>query len=58
VTGLIYSVAVLDTAMPIAMNALVLSITYDLDNQLMASVIFSSTILCLITLSLFITFGI
>lgn len=57
-TGLIYSVAVLDTAMPIAMNALVLSITYDLDNQLMASVIFSSTILCLITLSLFITFGI
>ncbi len=55
VTGLIYSVAVLDSAMPIAMNALVLSITYDLDNQLMASVIFSSTVLCLITLPLFIT---
>lgn len=56
IDGLIYSVAVLDTAMPIAMNALVLSITYDLDNELMASVIFASTLLCLFTLSFFIMF--
>lgn len=56
VTGLIYSVAVLDSAMPIAMNTLVLSITYDLDSELMASVIFLSTLLCVITLPLFIMF--
>lgn len=53
VEGLIYKVGVLDTAMPIAMNCLVLSITYDLDSQLMASVIFLSTILCVFTLTIF-----
>ncbi|MBQ6443147.1 MAG: AEC family transporter [Methanosphaera sp.] len=56
IQSLIYNVAVLDSAMPIAMNCLVLSINYDLDNELMASAIFLSTILCVVTLTLFITF--
>ena len=56
IQSLIYHVAVLDSAMPIAMNCLVLSINYDLDNELMASAIFLSTILCVVTLTLFITF--
>lgn len=56
VYSLVYNVAVLDSAMPIAMNCMVLSINYDLDSQLMASVIFLSTILCVVTLTLFITF--
>lgn len=56
IQSLIYHVAVLDSAMPIAMNCLVLSINYDLDNELMASAIFLSTIFCVVTLTLFITF--
>ncbi|RAP53490.1 MAG: hypothetical protein BZ137_06620 [Methanosphaera sp. rholeuAM130] len=56
ITSLIYDVAVLDSAMPIAMNCLVLSINYDLDSELMSSVIFLSTVLCVVTLTLFITF--
>lgn len=56
IESLIYHVAVLDSAMPIAMNCLVLSINYDLDNELMASAILLSTILCVVTLTLFITF--
>ncbi|AWX33036.1 AEC family transporter [Methanosphaera sp. BMS] len=56
IQSLVYHVAVLDSAMPIAMNCLVLSINYDLDNELMASAIFLSTILCVVTLTLFITF--
>lgn len=53
---LTYQVAVLDSAMPIAMNTLVLAITYDLDSELLASVIFASTILCLITLPIIVIF--
>lgn len=56
ITTLIYDVALLDSAMPIAMNCLVLSINYDLDSELMASVIFLSTILCVVTLTFFVTF--
>lgn len=56
INSLIYNVAVLDSAMPIAMNCLVLSINYDLDNNLMASVIFLSTLLCVVTLTVFVTF--
>lgn len=56
ITNLIYNVAILDSAMPIAMNCLVLSITYDLDSEFMASVIFLSTLLCVVTLPVFIMF--
>lgn len=55
-SSLIYHVAVLDSAMPIAMNCLVLSINYDLDNELMASAIFLSMIIFVVTLTLFMTF--
>ena len=47
-------VSVLQSAMPTAMNSLVLAITYDLDVELVSSVIFVTTILSLITLPLII----
>lgn len=50
--GLMLQVSVLQSAMPTAMNSLVLAITYDLDRELVSSVIFITTILCLVTLPL------
>lgn len=52
--GLMLQVSVLEAAMPTAMNALVLAITYDLDVELVSSVVFITTILCLFTLPLII----
>jgi predicted permease len=54
--SLIYDVAVLDSAMPIAMNCLVLSINYDLDSNLTSSVIFVSTLISVVSLTAFATF--
>ena len=54
-SGLILQVSVLQAAMPTAMNTLVLAITYDLDVDLVSSVVFVTTILCLVTLPLIIT---
>ena len=42
--------------MSTAMNALVLSITYNLDNKLMSSCIFTDVLLSLVTLAAIITF--
>lgn len=53
--GLMLQVSVLQAAMPTAMNALVLAITYDLDVELVSSVVFITTILCLFTLPLIIS---
>ena len=50
--GLMLQVSVLQAAMPTAMNALVLAITYDLDVELVSSVVFITTVLCLFTLPL------
>jgi len=49
--GLSFKVAVLESGMATAMNALVLSINYDLDTKLMSSVIFTNTVLGLFTLT-------
>ena len=51
---MILNVSVLESAMPTAMNALVLAITYDLDVELVSSVIFVTTILSVLTLPLII----
>lgn len=53
--GLILRVSVLESAMPTAMNALVLAITYNLDVELVSSVVFVTTILSLITLPVIIS---
>ncbi len=45
-------VGLLQAGMPVAMNALVLSLTYDLDSELMSTVVFISTILSVVTLPL------
>lgn len=54
--GLSFNVAVLEAGMSTAMNALVLSINYDLDTKLMSSMIFTNTILGLFTLTGLISF--
>lgn len=53
--GLSFKVAILEAGMATAMNALVLAITYDLDMKLMSSIIFTNTVLSLITLTGIIT---
>ncbi|WP_461436363.1 AEC family transporter [Methanosphaera sp.] len=53
--GLSFKVAILEAGMATAMNALVLAITYDLDTKLMSSIIFTNTVLSLITLTGIIT---
>ena len=51
-----FKVAILEAGMSTAMNALVLAITYDLDAKLMSSLIFTNTLLALITLTGIISF--
>lgn len=53
--GMAFNVGVLEAGMSTAMNALVLSITYDLDSDLMSSLIFTNIILSLFTLTALIT---
>lgn len=52
--GMVLKISVLESAMPTAMNALVLAITYDLDVELVSSVIFVTTVLSILTLPLII----
>ncbi len=54
VDDMILKVSVVESAMPTAMNALVLAITYDLDVELVSSVVFATTILSVLTLPLII----
>ena len=51
---MVLKISVLESAMPTAMNALVLAITYDLDVELVSSVIFVTTVLSILTLPLII----
>ncbi|RAP52217.1 MAG: hypothetical protein BZ138_03530 [Methanosphaera sp. rholeuAM270] len=53
--GLLLQVSVLQSAMPTAMNSLVLAINYDLDVELVSSVVFLTTVLSIITLPIIIT---
>lgn len=55
IRGLSFNVAILEAGMSTAMNALILAITYDLDTKLMSSMIFTNTVLALITLTGIIT---
>lgn len=53
--GMAFNVGIIEAGMCTAMNALVLSIMYDLDSDLMASLLFTNTILCLFSLSIIIS---
>lgn len=55
-SGLSFNVAVIEAGMATAMNALVLSLNYDLDSKLMSSLIFTNTVLALFTLTCWISF--
>lgn len=55
-SGINYSVAVIEAGMPSAMLSLVLAITYNLDVKVSAACIFLSTTLSMITLTLLILF--
>lgn len=54
-TGFLLNVSVLQSAMPTAMNSLVLAITYDLDMNITNSVIVLTTICSVVTLPLIMT---
>ena len=49
--GLVFNVAILEAGMSTAGNALVLAITYDLDKDLMGSIIFTNVVLSVATLT-------
>lgn len=51
IKGLVFNVAVLEAGMSTAGNALVLAITYDLDKDLMGSIIFTNVVASVITLT-------
>ena len=51
IKGLIFNVAILEAGMSTAGNALVLAITYDLDKDLMGSIIFTNVVASVITLT-------
>lgn len=55
IRGLAFNVAILEAGMSTAGNALVLAITYDLDKNLMGSVIFTNVVLSVFTLTLIIS---
>ena len=56
VKGMAFNVGVLEAGMSTAMNALVLAGIYDLDEDLMASLIFTNVVLSIFTLTAIITF--
>lgn len=51
INGMAFNVGVLEAGMSTAMNALVLAITYDLDTDLMSSLIFTNVVLSVFTLT-------
>jgi hypothetical protein len=55
IKGMAFDVGILEAGMSTAMNALVLSITYDLDSDLMGSLIFTNVLLSVFTLTAIIT---
>lgn len=55
IKGMAFDVAILEAGMSTAMNALILAVTYDLDAELMGSLIFTNVILSVFTLTAIIT---
>ena len=55
IKGMAFNIGILEAGMSTAMNALVLSIEYDLDSDLMSSLIFTNIILSVFTLTAIIT---
>ena len=55
IKGMAFNIGILEAGMSTAMNALVLSIEYDLDSDLMGSLIFTNVILSVFTLTAIIT---
>ena len=55
IKGMAFNIAILEAGMSTAMNALVLSIEYNLDSDLMGSLIFTNVILSIFTLTAIIT---
>ena len=55
ITGMVFDVSVLESGMSTAMTALVLAITYKLDDRLMSSIILVDVLLSLITLTCWIS---
>jgi hypothetical protein len=51
ISGIAFNIGILEAGMSTAMNALVLAITYDLDADLMGSMIFTNVILSVFTLT-------
>ena len=55
INGMVFNIAIIEAGMSTAMNALVLAITYNLDSDLMGSMIFTNVILSVFTLTGIIT---
>ena len=55
INGLAFDVAIIEAGMSTAGNALVLAITYDLDKDLMGSLIFSNVVLSIVSLTVIIS---
>ena len=55
IRGLVADVAIIEAGMSTAGNALVLAITYDLDKDLMGSIIFTNVVLSIVTLTVIIS---
>ena len=55
IRGLAFNVAILEAGMSTAGNALVLAIAYDLDKDLMGSIIFTNVVLSVISLTVIIS---
>lgn len=55
IRGMAFNIGILEAGMSTAMNALVLAVTYDLDVDLMGSLIFTNVILSVFTLTTIIT---
>ena len=55
IRGMAFNIAILEAGMSTAGNALVLAITYNLDEDLMSSIIFTTVILSIVTLTIIIS---
>ena len=55
IKGVTFNTAILEAGMSTAGNALVLAVAYDLDKDMMASIIFTNVVLSLFTLTIIIS---
>ena len=56
INGMVFNIAILEAGMSTAGNALVLAISYNLDKDLMGSLIFTNVVLSIVTLTAIISF--